>query len=103
MSDKISERATPLVLVVDDDLSLPLSMCAALTKAGFKTIEAENVIRAIVAMGHSLGLNIVAEGIESKDQLELLKEYGVDEGQGFYFSPGISEDQFTQFLESKLL
>ena len=32
----------PLALVVDDDLSLRLSMCAALTKAGFEVIEAEN-------------------------------------------------------------
>ena len=61
------------------------------------------IIKAIVAMGHSLGMNIVAEGIESEDQLELLKKYGVDEGQGFYFSPGVSQDRFTQFLERELL
>ena len=48
-------------------------------------------------------MNIVAEGIESEDQLELLKEYGVDEGQGFYFSPGVSQDRFTQFLEREIL
>ena len=61
------------------------------------------IIKAIVAMGHSLGMNIVAEGIESEDQLELLKEYQVDEGQGFYFSPGVSQDRFTQFLEREIL
>ena len=61
------------------------------------------IIKAIVAIGHSLGMNIVAEGIESEDQLELLKEYGVDEGQGFYFSPGVSQDRFTQFLEREIL
>ncbi len=61
------------------------------------------LIKAIVAMGHSLGMNIVAEGIESEDQLELLKKNGVDKGQGFYFSPGVSQDRFTQFLEKKVL
>jgi len=47
MNSTISERAAPLALVVDDDLSLRLSMCAALTKAGFKTIEAENGHQAV--------------------------------------------------------
>ena len=42
MIGKISLRAKPLALVVDDDLSLRLSMCAALTKAGFATVEEEN-------------------------------------------------------------
>ena len=44
---KTSLREKPLVLVVDDDLSLRLSMCAALAKAGFDTIEAENGRQAV--------------------------------------------------------
>jgi CheY-like chemotaxis protein len=47
MNNIINDRATSLALVVDDDLSLRLSMCAALAKAGFKTIEAENGHQAI--------------------------------------------------------
>jgi len=57
------------------------------------------IIKAIIAMGHSLGLKIVAEGIETEDQFKLLEEYGADEGQGFYFSPPVSEDQFVKLLE----
>ena len=57
------------------------------------------IIKAIIAMGHSLGLKIVAEGIETEEQLELLRNYGADEGQGFYFSPPVSEDQFVKLLE----
>jgi EAL domain-containing protein (putative c-di-GMP-specific phosphodiesterase class I) len=56
------------------------------------------IIKAIIAMGHSLGMKIVAEGIETEEQLDLLKEYGADEGQGYYFSPPVSEDKFTRFL-----
>ncbi len=56
------------------------------------------VIKAIIAMGHSLGMRIVAEGIETSEQLQLLKEYGADEGQGFYFSPPVSEEQFIKLL-----
>lgn len=61
------------------------------------------IIKAIVAMGHSLGMKIVAEGIESEDQLELLKEYGVNEGQGFHFSPAVSQGQFTKFLDKDII
>jgi diguanylate cyclase (GGDEF)-like protein/PAS domain S-box-containing protein len=61
------------------------------------------IIKAIVAMGHSLGMKVVAEGIESEDQFELLKEYGANEGQGFHFSPAVSQGQFTKFLEKEVL
>ncbi len=98
MISQTSKREKPLALVVDDDLSLRLSMCGALTKAGFDTIEAENGCEAIIAMGHSLGMKIVAEGIENEEQLDLLKEYGADEGQGYYFSPPVSQEEFTRFL-----
>ncbi len=57
------------------------------------------IIKAIVAMGHSLELKIVAEGIETKEQLELLQGYGCDEGQGFLFSPPVPANQFEELLK----
>ena len=56
------------------------------------------IIKAIIAMGHSLGMKIVAEGIETEEQYKLIKEYGADEGQGFYFSTPIPESDFTKLL-----
>lgn len=56
------------------------------------------IIKAIIAMGHSLGMKIVAEGIETKKQLEVITSYGADEGQGFYFSPPVPQDEFTRLL-----
>lgn len=44
------------------------------------------LIRTIVAMGASLGTTVVAEGIETSQQLELLSEIGCGQGQGYYFS-----------------
>ena len=41
--------------------------------------------QAIVSLGHSLGLRVVAEGIEQRDHVELLQELRCDAGQGFYF------------------
>ncbi len=56
------------------------------------------IIKAIIAMGHSLGMKIVAEGIETEEQLELLKSLGADEGQGFYVSPPVSPEEFVKLL-----
>jgi len=56
------------------------------------------IIKAIIAMGHSLGMKIVAEGIETEKQLEIITASGADEGQGFYFSPPVPRDEFTKLL-----
>jgi EAL domain-containing protein (putative c-di-GMP-specific phosphodiesterase class I) len=41
------------------------------------------VARAVIAMAHGLGVEVVAEGIETQEQLTVLRRYGCDEGQGF--------------------
>ena len=56
------------------------------------------IVTAIVAMSHSLGLRVVAEGIETEDQLTYLQERGCDECQGFYFSPPVPPDQWESLL-----
>jgi diguanylate cyclase (GGDEF)-like protein len=61
------------------------------------------IIRAIIAMGHSLGMKIVAEGIETEEQLKLMTEYGVDEAQGYYFKPPVSPEDFVKLLEKGTL
>jgi diguanylate cyclase (GGDEF)-like protein/PAS domain S-box-containing protein len=49
-----------------------------------------SLVKTIINMGHSLGFEIVAEGIETLQQLELLIQYNCDIGQGYYFSPPVS-------------
>lgn len=56
------------------------------------------IIKAIIAMGHSLGKKIVAEGIETEDQYHFLKECGCDEGQGFFFHRPVPADEFEKLL-----
>ncbi len=60
------------------------------------------IIKAIIAMGHSLGMEIVAEGVETAEQLHLLKKYGCDEYQGYYFSPPVPPVKFEQLVQEKL-
>ena len=44
------------------------------------------IIRTIIAMGQSLGIQVVAEGVETAEQLELIRQHGADMAQGYYFS-----------------
>jgi EAL domain-containing protein (putative c-di-GMP-specific phosphodiesterase class I) len=48
--------------------------------------EAASIIRAIAALGRSLGMATTAEGVENEEQLEKLEEMGCDEVQGYYLS-----------------
>ena len=53
-------------------------------------LEERSFVRMIVELSRTLGLEVVAEGIESADQLDALREMGCDQGQGFYLSPPLS-------------
>jgi len=60
----------------------------------------EAISRAIIAMAHSLNLQVVAEGVENEEQLLLLKSYDCDEVQGFLFSKALAADDFIKFIDS---
>ena len=53
---------------------------------------------AIIVMGHKLGMKVIAEGIETSEQLELLKSAGCDYGQGYYFSRPVPAAEFEKLL-----
>lgn len=55
-------------------------------------------IASIVALGQQLGLEVVAEGVESQDELVLLRQLKCDAVQGFLISQAVSSDQFNTLL-----
>jgi diguanylate cyclase len=63
--------------------------------------EDASIVRAIVSLAHSLKLKVVAEGVESTEQVELLKALGCDQYQGFHFSPALPAPQFEALIRSK--
>ena len=58
----------------------------------------KEITRAIIAMGQSLNLATLAEGVENDEQLEILREYGCDYIQGFYYSKPLPASQMTEYL-----
>ncbi len=56
------------------------------------------ITRAITSMGHALGLQVVAEGVEREEQLAFLRELGCDEYQGFLISEPLPEDELVHLL-----
>lgn len=60
------------------------------------------ITRAVIALGQSMKLTVIAEGVETRAQLELLREQGCDEYQGDYFSKPVPTREFTELLARTL-
>jgi len=61
--------------------------------------EDASIVRAIISLAHSLHLKVIAEGVETPEQLALLTELGCDQYQGFYFSPALLPAQFVDLVK----
>jgi predicted signal transduction protein with EAL and GGDEF domain len=58
------------------------------------------IIRSIISLGHRLEMRVIAEGVESLEQLDFLRLRGCDEIQGYYFSRPLAADEFLKFVLS---
>lgn len=64
-------------------------------------LKIRSIVASIIQMAHSLHMEIVAEGVETKAQLRLLQKEGCDHIQGYYFSKPLPEDDYFTFLEAE--
>ncbi len=63
----------------------------------------EEIVAAIIAMAHSLKMSVIAEGVESGQQLAMLRDMGCEEIQGFYYSRPLPEADFALLLQAGTL
>jgi diguanylate cyclase (GGDEF)-like protein/PAS domain S-box-containing protein len=56
------------------------------------------IVTAVISMGESLHMRVVAEGVETREQLLFLQQHSCPFGQGYYFSPPVAAGEFVQFL-----
>ncbi|MDG2429058.1 MAG: EAL domain-containing protein [Acidimicrobiales bacterium] len=56
------------------------------------------IVTGTIALAHSLGLRVVAEGVETEEQLRILRHLRCDQAQGFYFSEPVTDAEFDRFL-----
>lgn len=63
--------------------------------------ESKAIIEAILLLAKTLEINVVAEGVESKNHLSFLAKEGCDQGQGYLFSKPVSSDVFERYLKDR--
>ncbi|QJD59962.1 bifunctional diguanylate cyclase/phosphodiesterase [Pseudomonas sp. gcc21] len=83
--------------------SLPISLLKIDRSFVRKISEIEGdrkLVNAVVDMGHSLGLAVVAEGVEERSQLDALTAMGCDQVQGYFISPALPFEELCYFLDA---
>ena len=77
-----------------DTLKIDRSFVVRMRDAGYP----RNIVAMIVSLAHTLGLKVVAEGVEEDAQVRLLRDLGCDQIQGFYVSAAVPAPQVAQLL-----
>jgi diguanylate cyclase (GGDEF)-like protein len=106
----LKDRGVSLAI---DDFGTGYSSLSYLTKFPIDTLKIDrsfmltltpsehdgSIVEAIIGMGRSLKLRVIAEGVETVEQLAVLQGLCCEEGQGFYFSRPVAADQFARLLQ----
>jgi EAL domain-containing protein (putative c-di-GMP-specific phosphodiesterase class I) len=105
------------VRIAIDDFGVGYSLLAQIKRFPIDTLKvarsfirdlgenAENrsITEAIIAMGKTLSLTVVAEGVETHEQQSFLSDHACDAMQGFYFSKPVAHDEFADFMRQRLV
>ena len=68
-----------------------------------KSSEDDAMVKTIIDIAHNLRLTVVAEGIETEEQLDFLSKYQYIEGQGYLFSPPVTSKKIQEIIYSSIL
>jgi diguanylate cyclase (GGDEF)-like protein len=65
---------------------------------GSKQDKYTQIVRTVIMLGHNLALDVIAEGIETPEQMDLLKSLGCEYGQGYWFSKPLTQEESTKLI-----
>ena len=98
--DDFGKGESNLMYVVEMPVSV-VKLDYDMTKAFFKSSKARLVVRAVVGMAHGMELKLVAEGIETKEELDAMCHEGIDYIQGFYYSKPLPLEEYLEFMKNR--
>ena len=96
--DDFGKGESNLMYVVEMPVSI-IKLDYDMTKAFFKSEKAQHVVRTVVNMAHDMNIKLVAEGIETKEELDGMYHEGIDYIQGYYYSKPLPMDKALEFFE----
>lgn len=95
--DDFGKGESNLMYVVEMPVSL-IKLDYDMSKAFFSSEKAKQVVHAVVGMAHGMNLKLVAEGIETKDEIDGMKAADIDYIQGYYYSRPLPMEEFLEFI-----
>jgi EAL domain-containing protein (putative c-di-GMP-specific phosphodiesterase class I) len=98
--DDFGNGQSNLDYVIDMPVSI-MKLDMNMTQNYFKSVKAEYVMRAAIGMAHDVRLKVVAEGVETKEQLDEMEKLQIDYIQGYYFSKPLPQNEFVAFIDKQ--
>jgi EAL domain-containing protein (putative c-di-GMP-specific phosphodiesterase class I) len=96
--DDFGNGQSNLDYIIDMPVSV-MKLDMNMIRAYFEDLKARFVVQATIRMAHDMDLMVVAEGVETKEQLDTMAEQKIDYIQGYYFSKPLPADEFIAYLE----
>jgi len=100
--DDFGSGSSNLNYIIDMPVNI-VKLDKHLSEEYFKNKRAQAIVTTVIEMAHSLGIKIIAEGIENENELEEMKNLGVDYIQGYYFSKPLPEHEYLRFVQTNNL
>ena len=96
--DDFGKGESNLMYMVQMPVSL-VKLDYDMSKAFFNSEKARHVVRAVINMAHKMNMKLVAEGIETKDEMDNMSQEGIDYIQGYYYAKPLPDKEFLNFIE----
>ena len=96
--DDFGKGASNLMYAIEMPVKV-IKLDMELTQLFMKDDKAKAVVHAIIKMAHDMKLKVVSEGVETKEEVEIITKAGIDYIQGFYFSKPLPKSEYLEFLK----